>query len=48
DIASQINEANLLFDTLLSLQVQKKSTKAESRPEDKATKDLIEFIKVNI
>lgn len=35
DIASQISEANLLFSTLLSLQVQKQTSQSDSKPEDK-------------
>ncbi len=35
DIASQISEANLLFSTLLSLQVQKQSSQSEGKAEDK-------------
>ncbi len=38
DIASQISEANLLFGTLLSLQVQKQSgDEGDAKPEDKVT-----------
>ena len=35
DIASQINEANLLFTTLLSLQVQKQTGQSEGQAEEK-------------